>query len=69
MFIEITIFLFCKQNEGKIPSNYKEKEKFKELIRTGYFKNEHNLPEIEENFEEALKNINNSIVKTQVRLF
>jgi amyloid beta precursor protein binding protein 1 len=50
-----------------LPSNFKEKEMFRDLIRTGYYKNENNSIDIEENFEEAIKNVNNSIVPTQVK--
>ena len=49
-----------------MPKTYKEKEKFKDLIRTGVLKNEDDIMKIEENFEEALKNVNNSIAVSQV---
>ena len=54
------------KNEGKIPKTYKEKEQFKELIKTGLLKHEGSISKFEENFEEAIKNINNSITSTQV---
>ncbi len=50
-----------------MPKTYKEKEKFKDLIRTGVLKNEDDIVKVEENFEEALKNVNNSIAVSQVK--
>jgi amyloid beta precursor protein binding protein 1 len=50
-----------------LPKTYKEKEKFKDLIRTGVLKNEDDIVKVEENFEEALKNVNNSIAVSQVK--
>ena len=44
-----------------MPKTYKEKEKFKDLIRTGVLKNEDDIVRVEENFEEALKNVNKPI--------
>ena len=32
----------------------------------GVLKNEHDIEEIEENFEEAVKNVNNVLVRTKV---
>ena len=39
---------------------------FKELIKSGIRRNEELVPRFEENFEEALKNVNNSITETKV---
>ena len=50
-----------------MPKTYKEKEKLKDLIRTGVLKNEDDIMKVEENFEEALKNVNNSIAISQVK--
>jgi amyloid beta precursor protein binding protein 1 len=50
-----------------LPKTYKEKEKFKDLIRMGVLKNEDDIMKVEENFEEALKNVNNSIAVSQVK--
>lgn len=58
---------FHLKNENKIPKTYKEKEKYKELIRTGILKNEDDIMKIEENFEEALKNVNSSLSVCQVQ--
>ena len=35
----------------------------------GILKNEDGVPKFEENFEEAVKNINNSITETKVKYF
>uniref|UniRef100_A0A803VBD1 NEDD8-activating enzyme E1 regulatory subunit n=1 Tax=Ficedula albicollis TaxID=59894 RepID=A0A803VBD1_FICAL len=49
-----------------LPKSYKEKEAFKELIRQGILKNENGTPEDEENFEEAIKNVNTALNRTEV---
>ncbi|XP_056134447.1 NEDD8-activating enzyme E1 regulatory subunit [Lampris incognitus] len=48
------------------PKNYREKEAFRQLIRQGILKNENNVPEDEENFEEAIKNVNTALNPTKV---
>lgn len=45
---------------------YKEKLAFKELVRSGIRRNEELVPKFEENFDEAIKNVNNSIVPTKI---
>ncbi|XP_068117926.1 NEDD8-activating enzyme E1 regulatory subunit [Hyperolius riggenbachi] len=54
-----------KENAGQIPKTYKEKEAFRELIRQGVLKNENGVPEDEENFEEAVKNVNTALNVTK----
>ncbi|XP_074142634.1 NEDD8-activating enzyme E1 regulatory subunit isoform X2 [Sminthopsis crassicaudata] len=51
---------------GQIPKTYKEKEAFRDLIRQGILKNENGVPEDEENFEEAIKNVNTALSTTQI---
>lgn len=53
-------------NNGQIPKNYKEKEAFREMIRKGIFKNENGVPEDEENFEEAIKNVNTALGASKI---
>ena len=36
------------------------------MLFTGVLKNEHDVEELEENFEEAIKNVNNVLIKSQV---
>uniref|UniRef100_A0A3Q3F4Y1 NEDD8-activating enzyme E1 regulatory subunit n=1 Tax=Labrus bergylta TaxID=56723 RepID=A0A3Q3F4Y1_9LABR len=48
------------------PKNYKEKEAFRQLIREGILKKENGVPEDEENFEEAIKNVNTALNATKV---
>ncbi|XP_053560129.1 NEDD8-activating enzyme E1 regulatory subunit isoform X2 [Bombina bombina] len=48
-------------NAGQIPKSYKEKEAFRDTIRKGILKNENGVPEEEENFEEAIKNVNTAL--------
>uniref|UniRef100_A0A8C2NBZ8 NEDD8-activating enzyme E1 regulatory subunit n=1 Tax=Cricetulus griseus TaxID=10029 RepID=A0A8C2NBZ8_CRIGR len=54
------------ETNGRIPKSYKEKEDFRDLIRQGILKNENGAPEDEENFEEAIKNVNTALNVTQV---
>ncbi|XP_012515914.1 PREDICTED: NEDD8-activating enzyme E1 regulatory subunit [Propithecus coquereli] len=54
------------ETNGRIPKTYKEKEDFRDLIRQGILKNENGAPEDEENFEEAIKNVNTALNITQI---
>lgn len=54
------------ETNGRIPKTYKEKEDFRDLIRQGILKNENGTPEDEENFEEAIKNVNTALNTTQI---
>uniref|UniRef100_A0A8C3HDE9 NEDD8-activating enzyme E1 regulatory subunit n=1 Tax=Chrysemys picta bellii TaxID=8478 RepID=A0A8C3HDE9_CHRPI len=54
------------EKSEQIPRNYKEKEAFRELIRQGILKNENGIPEDEENFEEAIKNVNTALNVTKI---
>lgn len=55
-----------RENAGHIPKSYKEKEAFRDLLRQGVLKNENGVPEDEENFEEAVKNVNTALNTTKV---
>ncbi|XP_068614905.1 NEDD8-activating enzyme E1 regulatory subunit [Brachionichthys hirsutus] len=48
------------------PRNYKDKEAFRQFIREGILKNENGVPEDEENFEEAIKNVNTALNPTKI---
>uniref|UniRef100_A0A4W5MKC0 NEDD8-activating enzyme E1 regulatory subunit n=1 Tax=Hucho hucho TaxID=62062 RepID=A0A4W5MKC0_9TELE len=54
------------EHNSQLPKNYKEKEAFKQLIRQGILKNEKGTPEDEENFEEAIKNVNTALNPTKI---
>ncbi|XP_071784936.1 NEDD8-activating enzyme E1 regulatory subunit-like [Asterias amurensis] len=54
------------EHGGNIPKTYKEKESLRQMIRSGVLVNENGVPEIEENFEEAAKSINASVVPTRI---
>jgi len=54
-----------QEHEGNWPKSYKEKTAFKEMISKGVLKNEHGVEEVEENFEEAVKNANYVLVPTK----
>ncbi|KAK1330478.1 hypothetical protein QTO34_010667 [Cnephaeus nilssonii] len=60
--------IIIKEHPDKwtIPKTYKEKEEFRDLIRQGILKNESGSPEDEENFEEAIKNVNTALNTTQI---
>ena len=58
--------IWKSKNDGKIPRTYKEKENFKEIIKSANLRNEDLIPKFEENFEEAIKNVNNSVTVTQI---
>ncbi|XP_062845507.1 NEDD8-activating enzyme E1 regulatory subunit isoform X2 [Trichomycterus rosablanca] len=49
------------EHDFQLPKNYKEKEAFRQLIREGVRKNESGTPEDEENFDEAVKNVNTAL--------
>ncbi|XP_072013879.1 NEDD8-activating enzyme E1 regulatory subunit-like [Amphiura filiformis] len=53
------------KNGGKLPKNYKEKETLRQLIRTGILINEHGVPEVEENFDEAVTSVNAAVLPTR----
>uniref|UniRef100_A0A671LLB9 NEDD8-activating enzyme E1 regulatory subunit n=1 Tax=Sinocyclocheilus anshuiensis TaxID=1608454 RepID=A0A671LLB9_9TELE len=54
------------EHNSQLPKNYKEKEAFRQLIREGILTNENGKPEDEENFEEAIKNVNTALNPTKV---
>ncbi|XP_062506517.1 NEDD8-activating enzyme E1 regulatory subunit-like [Corticium candelabrum] len=53
-------------HDGAVPKSYKEKKEFKQLVKTGILCNEDGVPEVEENFDEADKSVNSSLVPTKV---
>ncbi|XP_052010067.1 NEDD8-activating enzyme E1 regulatory subunit isoform X2 [Xyrauchen texanus] len=57
---------WCSEHNSQLPKNYKEKEAFRQLIREGTLKNENGTPEDEQNFEEAIKNVNTALNPTKV---
>ncbi|KAM8947650.1 NEDD8-activating enzyme E1 regulatory subunit [Pelodytes ibericus] len=58
--------MWRNENDGQIPKSYKEKESFRDMIRKGVLKNENGVPEDEENFEEAVKNVNTALNVTKI---
>ncbi|XP_062442883.1 NEDD8-activating enzyme E1 regulatory subunit isoform X2 [Rhea pennata] len=57
------------EKSDQLPKSYKEKEAFRQLIRQGILKNENGSPEDEENFEEAIKNVNSALSTTKSSSF
>ncbi|KAK7114181.1 NEDD8-activating enzyme E1 regulatory subunit-like isoform X2 [Littorina saxatilis] len=55
-----------KTHDGQIPKNYKEKNMLKEMIRKGIRQNEEGVPELEENFDEAVTHVNSALVTTRI---
>ncbi|XP_046996258.1 NEDD8-activating enzyme E1 regulatory subunit [Schistocerca americana] len=55
-----------EQNGGRLPNTFKEKERLREMIRQGMFRDEHGNVELEENFEEAVKAVNYAVTSTAV---
>ncbi|OXB58293.1 hypothetical protein ASZ78_013039 [Callipepla squamata] len=53
------------EKSDQLPKTYKEKEAFRQLIRQGILKSENGTPEDEENFEEAIKNVNTALSITK----
>lgn len=54
------------EHDSQLPKNYKEKDAFRELIRQGILRKESGTPEDEENFEEAIKNVNTALNPTRI---
>ncbi|XP_031424594.1 NEDD8-activating enzyme E1 regulatory subunit [Clupea harengus] len=54
------------EHDAQLPKNYKEKEAFRELLRQGILKKDNGVPEDEENFEEAIKNVNTALNPTKI---
>uniref|UniRef100_A0A4W4FLX4 NEDD8-activating enzyme E1 regulatory subunit n=1 Tax=Electrophorus electricus TaxID=8005 RepID=A0A4W4FLX4_ELEEL len=55
-----------KKHDFQLPRNYKEKEAFRQLLREGIRKNENGTPEEEENFDEAIKNVNTALNPSKI---
>lgn len=55
-----------EENGGEMPKTYKEKALLKEMIKNGMLKNENGITEEEENFDEAIRNVNTALVKTSI---
>lgn len=54
------------QHGGEAPKNYKEKNEFKALIKTGLRHKENGNLEEEENFDEAVRNVNTALLPTKI---
>ncbi len=53
-------------HNGEMPRTYKEKKELKSVIEDGIRKNEDGVPLDEDNFQEAMTNLNGIIVPTQI---
>ncbi|XP_076811070.1 NEDD8-activating enzyme E1 regulatory subunit-like [Clavelina lepadiformis] len=55
-----------KAHSGAMPKTWKEKKEFKKLVMSGIRKNADGVPEDEENFDEAVKQVNSALVPSCV---
>lgn len=55
-----------KEHDGMIPLNYTQKKAFKECIRSGIRRNEDGVLLDEENYDEAIQNVNNVIIPYKI---
>ena len=53
-------------HNGEMPKAYKEKKELKAMIKSGIRRNADGVPLEEDNFQEAVKNLNSSVVATQI---
>ncbi|CAD5119102.1 DgyrCDS7747 [Dimorphilus gyrociliatus] len=58
--------IWKNKNNGNIPKTYQEKQAFKKLIRSGILLNKDGNPEMEENFDEAIRNVNTALSATKM---
>ena len=58
--------IWKSNHNGNAPKNYREKKEFKELIRNGIRCNNDGVPLDEENFGEAISNVNSLLIPTTV---
>lgn len=55
-----------QEHNGQPPKSYKEKNGLRDLLRTGIRRKENGCLEEEENFEEAIRNVNTALLPTKV---
>lgn len=52
--------------KGELPKTYKEKQQFREMIKKGIRREDNDIANSEENFEEAIKAVNTCIGPTDI---
>lgn len=57
---------WLSEHDGQTPKTYRDKEAFRQFIREGIRKNDSGVPEDEENFDEAIKNVNTALNPTKI---
>ena len=66
----VVIFKYLEKwkaaHNGSMPKNYREKKEFKEWIHAGIRTNDEGVPLDEENFDEAIQNVNSVLVPRSV---
>lgn len=55
-----------QQSGQALPTNYKEKEALRNLIKSGLRLDEQGIPAEEDNFQEAIKAVNSSLAPTKI---
>ncbi len=58
--------IWKSSHDGNFPKNYREKKEFKEIIRSGIRCNEQGVPLDEDNFDEAINNVNSLLIPTTI---
>ena len=58
--------IWKRSHNCSIPKSYIEKKEFKEIIKAGVRRDEDGEPLVEENFDEAIKNVNSMVLPTQI---
>ncbi|XP_033842439.1 NEDD8-activating enzyme E1 regulatory subunit [Periophthalmus magnuspinnatus] len=57
---------WLSEHDGQLPKTYREKEAFRQCVREGIRENENGVPVDEENFDEAIKNVNTALNPTKI---
>lgn len=65
----IVLYKFLEKwilSKGELPKSYKEKSQLKQMIREGMRRDENDISNSEENFEEAVKAVNTCVGHTEI---
>ena len=66
----VLLFKFVQEwrasHDGEIPRNYQEKKAFKEILKAAVRTNAEGVPLDEDNFDEAIQNVNSLLIPTQI---
>jgi amyloid beta precursor protein binding protein 1 len=69
----VILYKFLQQwkecNNGMIPRSFNEKQAFKECIQNGIRCNDDGVPLDEENFDEAIRNVNSTVIPYKIPIY